>query len=186
VQAGDSRANNLADLLSIRSEIESLRRHTNSLAKNLEEKRRLRAANGQQVNASQSLLLRREEDQKWGIARLNFTRQWLLAFHMFANDHGDQFPTSFEQARQYLGKEAATETNLTTGQFEILYRGPATNITTPDLVIVLREMQPRRGYAGKLSRAYGFADGHSEVTSGRDGDFDAWEKRHVIWPPPDR
>jgi len=117
---------------------------------------------------------------------LNFTKQWLLAFHMFADKNGGQFPTTFDEARTFLSEEAATETNLTAGQFEILYRGPATNIPTPDLVIVLREKQPRRGYDGKLSRAYGFADGHSEVTGGRNGDFEAWEKRHVIPPSPNR
>jgi len=186
IPAGDARANSLNDLLSLRVEVESLRKQTNSLAMSLEEIRRLRAADPKQMNASRSLLRGREEDQKWGIARLNFTRQWLLAFHMFADDHGDQFPTSFEEARQYLGKETAAETNLTTGQFEILYRGPATNITTPNLVIVVREKEPRRGYDGKLSRAYGFADGHSEVTGGRNGDFEAWEKRHVIPPPPNQ
>jgi len=184
VRADSSRINSPAELLSIRSEVESLRKQTNSLAGSLEENRRLRAANVQQANASLSILQMREEDQKWGIGRMNYTRHWLIAFDNFANDHGKRFPNNFDEARQYFAKEEITETNFTEEQFEILYRGPATNITSPSLVIVLREKQPRRSYDGKLSRAYGFADGHSEVTLGRDGNFDAWEKRHIILPPP--
>jgi hypothetical protein len=127
-----------------------------------------------------------EEERKWAIGQMKYTRQWLLAFHMFAGNNRDQFPSTFDEARPFLPAEAAAETNLTTGQFEIVYRGPATNMTSPSLVVVLREKQPRRAYNGGWSRAHGFADGHSEITFSPDGNFDAWEKRHIILPPPDR
>src|SRR5207249_4837800 len=158
VRSGTSRENSLNDLVSIRRDVDSLRKQTNNLAEN----RQLRGSIVQQPNGSISFLEKREEDRKWAIARLNYTRQWLLAFRTFADKNHDQFPTSFEEARPFLSNEAAAETNLTAGQFEILYRGPATNITSPSLVVVLREKEPRRGYDGRLSRAHGFADGHSE------------------------
>jgi hypothetical protein len=116
VQADESRANSLADLLSLRSEIESLRAQTNRLVKDLEENRRSRIAAGPQVNASQSLLREREDDQRQALAKMNFTRQWLLAILTFANEHDDQFPNNVEEARQYLEKEAAAKTNLTIEQ----------------------------------------------------------------------
>ena len=185
-QGGGNRANTFDELVGIRSEVEALRKQTNSLAASLEEKRRLRARKGQQPDGSPSILQRREEDKELAIGRLNYTKRWLLAFHMFASDNGDQFPTSFDEARRYIGQEATAETNFTAEQFEILNQGSPKNITTPSLTVVLREKQPRRSYDGKWSRAYGFADGHSEVTGSPDGNFDAWEKRHIVAPPPDR
>ncbi|MEI6390285.1 MAG: sigma-70 family RNA polymerase sigma factor [Verrucomicrobiota bacterium] len=186
VQAGGSRANTLDELTSIRSEVEALRKQTNSLALSLEENRRLRARNAQQPTGSPSILEAREEERKWAIGRMNYTKQWLLAFIMFADQNHNRFPTSFDEAQPFLPKEAMTETNFTTGQFEILYQGSITNITTPSLTVVLREKQAHRTSDGKWSRAHGFADGHSEITSSPDGNYDAWEKQHIILPPPNR
>ncbi len=192
---GSPRVNSLDDLASIRNEIESLRKQTNSLAASLDENRRLRAGNAQQPSASRSILEMKEEDKELGIARMNYTGRWLRAFLAFANENRNQFPTSFDQARPFLSaestrpfppEEATTETNLTTGQFEIVYRGPATNIASPSLVVVLREKQARRGYDGAWWRAYAFADGHSEISRSSDGNYDAWEKRHIVGPPPDQ
>jgi RNA polymerase sigma factor (sigma-70 family) len=179
-QDAGSRANNLADLVRLRGEVAALRQQTSVLL----EDRRSTGRSAQQATGSFSLLQMREEQQQWGIARLNYTRQWLLAFHMYANDNNDQFPTGFEQARQYVGNEILTATNLTTDQFEILYHGSISNLSSPPLVVVLREKQPSQGYDGRWSRAYGFADGHSEITAPADGNYDAWEKRHIFVPPP--
>jgi RNA polymerase sigma factor (sigma-70 family) len=184
VQADESRANSLADLLSLRSEIESLRAQTNRLVKDLEENRRSRIAAGPQVNASQSLLREREDDQRQALAKMNFTRQWLLAILTFANEHDDQFPNNVEEARQYLEKEAAAKTNLTIEQFELLYRGSRTGLAAE--TVVLREKQAHQSYDGKWARCYGFADGHSEIPLSRNANFEAWEKRHIIPRPPNR
>jgi len=186
VQAGGSRANTLDELVSIRGEVEALRKETNSLALSLEESRRLRARTGQPPAGSRSVLETMEEERKWAIGRMNYTRQWLLAFHEFADQNRDRFPSTFDEARPFLPKEATVETNFTPGQFEILYQGSFTNITAPARVAVLREKQARRSYDGKWSRAYGFADGHSEIHSSSDGDYDAWEKRALVWPSPER
>jgi hypothetical protein len=176
VQGGGSRVNSLGDLVSLRREVESLRKQTNSLG----------ARDAQEPNVSRSILQMREEETGRNIARMNYALRWLRAFWLFADKNGNQFPTSFDQARPFMSEEAVTETNLTAEQFEILYRGPATNIPSPSQVIVLREKQPRRYYDGNWGRAYGFADGHSEIHSSADGVDDAWEKRHIIMPPPDQ
>jgi hypothetical protein len=176
----------LGDLVSIRSEVESLRQQTNSLALSLEGKRRLQARNAQPPGGASSILERKEEERKLAIGRMNYTRQWLLAFRMFADENRDQFPTSFDEAQPFLPKETAADTNFTTGQFEIVYQGSITNITAPALVVVLREKPPRRGYDGKWSRAYGFADGHSEIASSPDGSYADWEKRHIVAPSRDQ
>jgi len=185
LQAGGPRANTLDDLISLRSEVESLRKQTNALALSLEERRRLRARNAQPSDTSPSILETMEEEREWAIMRMNYTKRWLLAFQLFAADNRDQFPTSFDEARSFM-PPVSFDTNFTTGQFEILYQGSTTNITARALTVVLRETQPRRSYNGKWSRAYGFADGHSEIASSPDGNYDAWEKRHIILPPPNR
>ena len=185
-QAGGSRANTLGDLVSIRREVESLRQQTNGLALSLKESRRLRARNAPQPDGARSLLETREEERKLAIGRLNYTKGWLLAFLMFADQNHDQYPTSFDDAQPFLPKEAAAETNFTTGQFEILGGGSTTNIAAPSLHVVLREKQARRGYDGKWSRAYGFADGHAEIASSPDGSYEVWEKRHIVGPPRDQ
>jgi hypothetical protein len=185
-QTSGSPVNTLDDLVRLRSEVESLRQQTNSLAAGLNADTGTRMHNAQPTNAPRSLLEMGEEQSNRFIALLNYTRRWLLAFHMFAEHNGSEFPISFEQAQPFLPEEELTETNLTTGQFEIVYRGPATNITSPSLVVVLRQKQPGRAYDGGWYRAYAFADGHSEVCHSTDGSFDAWEKRHIFLPPLDR
>jgi RNA polymerase sigma factor (sigma-70 family) len=184
--ASGSPVNTLDDLVRLRSEVESLRQQTNSLAASLNADQRARAHDPQSPSAPRSLLEMGEEQSNRFIALLNYTRRWLLAFHMFAEHNGNEFPTSFEQAQPFLPEEELTETNLTTGQFEIVYRGPATNITSPSLVVVLRQKQSGRAYDGGWYRAYAFADGHSEVCHSTEGSFDAWERRHIFLPPPDR
>lgn len=186
VQAGGPRANTLDDLVRLRAEADSLRKQTNSLAVDLAEKRRLGARNAQPPQGSPSILETMEEEKKLAIGRMNYTKQWLLAFHMFANENHDRFPASFDEAQSFLPKPAMAETNFTAGQFEIIYQGLITNLTTPALVVLLREKQARRSNDGRWSRAYGFADGHAEITTSPDGNFDAWEKRHIVASSPDR
>lgn len=186
VKVADSHPNNFVDLVRLRQEVESLRKQTNSLAASLEQNQRLRERIAQPPSAAFPILQMREQTREWAIARMNYTRQWLLAFQVFASKNADEFPTTFDEARPLLPQQDMAETNLTTGQFEILYRGSTTNITAPSLVVLLREKQACRNYDGKWSRAYGFVDGHCEISSSPDGNFDAWEKRHIILPPTDR
>lgn len=185
-QTGGPRANTLGDLTSLRSEVASLRQQTNSLAASLEEKRRLRVRNMPQPDMSPSALEAMEEDRQWAIGGMNYSKQWLLAFHLFASENRDTFPASFDEAQSFLPKAALADTNFTTGQFEILYRGPISNITSPALTVVLRQKQARQNRGGRWSRTYGFADGHCEVASSPDGNYDAWEKQHIVMPPPEQ
>ena len=185
-QTGGPRANTLGDLASLRGEVASLRQQTNSLAASLEEKRRLRARNTPQPDTSPAMLEAMEEDRQWAIGGMNYSKQWLLAFHLFASENRDAFPASFDEAQSFLPKAALAETNFNTGQFEILYRGPISNIISPALTVVLRQKQARQNHGGRWSRTYGFADGHCEVASSPDGNYDAWEKQHIVMPPPNQ
>jgi hypothetical protein len=113
---------------------------------------------------------------------LNYTRQWLLAFHDFADKNQGQLPADFEQARPFLPSEV--DTNLTTDQFEIVYQGSLKNLTNPSTAIVIREKNAWPGLNQRPGwlRAYGFADGHSEIHLAADGNFETWEKQHTAAP----
>ena len=186
LKANSPRANTVADLVDLRSEVESLRQQTNSLASNLERSRRARAGSARPSDASPSALETMEEERDLAISRMNYAKHWLLAFFLYANQNHDQFPGSFDEAQPFMPAMQGTETNLTTGQFEILYQGPITNITSPGLTVVLRERQPQQNSSGNWSRAYGFADGHSEIAASQDGNYADWEKRHIIPSQPER
>ncbi len=124
-----------------------------------------------------------EQRKEAAIAKLNYTKSWMLAFHLFAGDNNGQFPTNFDQAMTYLPEEAKALTNLTTGQFEIVYQGSPTSITNPGDVIVLREQEAAQTPDGGWIRAYGFADGHSEIHKApNDGNFDPWESQRLLRP----
>lgn len=128
---------------------------------------------------------------------MNYAKEWLLAFHQYAAQHQGQFPVNFNQAVELLSDEARTEANLkeheflpntpkyglTPDHFEIMYQGAITELTNAQEIIVIREKEPWQTADGSWVRAYGFADGHSEIHKAADGRFESWEARHMISRP---
>jgi RNA polymerase sigma factor (sigma-70 family) len=183
--AGESGGpNDRENLIKLRGEVGLLRSQTNALSTLQQENRRLH-------EAQKTPLQIVEELRDAGIQKMNFSKEWMMAFYSFAADHGGQFPSSFDQARSLLSKSAADVTNLTTEQFEIVYHGMQNAISNPASIIVIREKQASSDYTGQSwVRAYGFADGHSEIHKIRgvstaaeaaraDAEPDAWEKQHM-------
>lgn len=56
-------------------------------------------------------------------------------------------------------------------------------MTSPQNVIVVREKEAWQATDGGWLRAYGFADGHSEIHSAADGNFQPLEAQHIAAPP---
>jgi hypothetical protein len=56
------------------------------------------------------------------------------------------------------------------------------NAKTPD-EILCREHTARQSPDGKWERIYGMADGSVVLQTSEDGNFDAWEKQHMVPPP---
>jgi len=181
-----------SELLKLRGEVGLLRKRTNELEKLRAENRRLQAAladsgrNAPQPENDPAA----EQAKQVGIAKLNYTRRWLLAFVLYAEKNQDQFPASFEQALPFLSEEAKTEPDtskngLTPDRYEIVYQGALRNIANPSSAIVLREKEAWQRFNGNgWARAYGFADGHSEIHFSQDGNFEPWEKQHMALPAP--
>jgi hypothetical protein len=116
------------------------------------------------------------------MARMDYSKGWMLALILYAQEHKDQLPTDFGQAKAFLPQEAKAELEAAADQLEIVYQGNWTKVTNPANTVVLREQQARQSPDGKWSKAYGFADGHSEIHVEADGNFEAWEKEHIVSP----
>lgn len=167
-------SNQPEELQRLRAEAAALQQPTSTVATLREENRRLQAS----VASPPTPLEMREE----AIARMEFSKYWMLALIQYAGEHQDQLPTEFDQAKDFLPQQARAETNVTTDQFEIVYQGKWRDVKKPSDTIILREKQARQSPYGNWTRAYGFADGHSEIHSAADGNFEPWEKDRILTP----
>jgi hypothetical protein len=136
--------------------------------------------------AGSSSNLSYEESRQKSIANLSDARLYCLGMMMYAEKHGNQFPTNLDQTLPYL--EAP---NRPTGSnhFEILYHGslaqlpnpmPNGTILTNGIILIRSDAWQKTN--GAWARAYGFADGHGEVHFEPDGNFTAWEKQNSLNP----
>jgi len=176
-----------AEMLRLRGEVASLQRDWSDLAKLTEEnaglrKRLLAAANETKENTDR-LTPEQEAAKQVGIAKLNFTRDWLAAFRAYAAENQGQIPTDFNQARNFLPQTFSS--TMDPNQFEIVYRGSLQQLQASKThklpeIIMLREREPIVGPDGKRSKAYAFADGHSEVRIEPPEGFDEWEKGRIF------
>ncbi len=72
-----------------------------------------------------------EQQRQIAIAKMNYSKQWMLAFIMYSQDNQHICPTNFNQAAPYA-PELAGETNLTTDQFKVALSGvPSTKSRIP-------------------------------------------------------
>jgi RNA polymerase sigma factor (sigma-70 family) len=123
-----------------------------------------------------------EREKQLAMARLNYPKYWMIAFFEYAQQNQDQCPTNFDQALSFLPDKAREQTNLGPDQFEIVYQGSLKDLTNGQSLIVIREREAVAGNGGWW-RAYGFADGHSELHKAEDGNFEPWEAKHFVAAP---
>ncbi len=129
-----------------------------------------------------------DEDEKAkevSIAKMNYSKDWMLAFFKYARQNAGQIPTNFEAAASFASEGLTNGVNLTPDQFEIVYNGTLdhNNVTNPQSLIVIREKQAWQTPDGGWARDYAFADGHTEIHKTADGNFEPWEAQHMIPPP---
>ncbi len=169
----------LVELLHLRGEVSALRVQTNQIAK-------LQAQN-QQLRETSTNLARlkqqqpdpdsvEEKQQAFAMLQINTAKQSMLGMILYANDNQDQFPTNFNQAASYYGNDPEMAYHLQ--QFQIMYHGTLANIANPSSATVVQSFQAFMWH-GKWTKAYGFADGHAEMHSDPNGNFDEWEQQHV-------
>jgi hypothetical protein len=171
----------LTELLKLRGEVGQLQQQVGELGKLREEIQRLQTAQRQpQPQLSQASAEALAQQQQAAMDSLNRAKQGVLAFIMFADENQQQFPASFDQAAPFF-KDGLAPIEM---NFEIVYAGSITNITNAPGTIVLREKHASQTLDGKWRKTYGFADGHAEIHTEPDGNFDEWESQHMVPPLP--
>ena len=166
------------ELLRLRGEVGMLRRQTNEIGQlQAALQRSLQAGEAHQSGYDNSSASNQQRQMSY--AKMDDSRDLLLDFIEYANDHQGQFPTNYDEISSYTNHYSMTGTN----SFEIVYQGSWSALTNPGNVIVLQESQAWPTIDGKWAKAYGFADGHSEIHVTPARNFDAFEQRHSTSPP---
>ncbi|MEO8427619.1 MAG: sigma-70 family RNA polymerase sigma factor [Verrucomicrobiota bacterium] len=175
-----------SELLRLRGEAGRLRQNQAEVARLESDNARLRAS---QQSSREPLPEQVDEASEVfktiGIARMNYVTGWFYAFISFAQKNGLKIPETFEQAAEfYPDKWASVMSAFDQNKFEIVYRGSLEDISETARTIIVREKAPfanpsKTGYL----RTYLFADGHSEIHSSPDGNFEAWEKDRLAATP---
>lgn len=169
------------ELLRLRGEVSALRAKTNQIARLQQQNQQLQDSLTNAVQARQRSAAQADEqrtqERAFSLLQINTAKVSVLGMMMYAADHNGTIPTNFDfsQADSYFGADGY-KTNLSA--FDIVYRGPLSNIANPASAIVVRSLQPWPSN-GKWAKAYGFADGHAEVHSVPDGNFDEFEQQHA-------
>lgn len=170
-----SREEQLRDLRRLRGEVGALRQQTNALARLRTENREWHAATGEPEDPAEADFEVQTEER---VAQL---KQWGLSFFLYARDHRDLYPETFEEAASILNSQALLE--FGTNHFEIVYRGTSDAVKDPGRTLIFRERQARHSPKGEWVKAYGYADGHVEThTEPDEAGFEAWEKDQVMSP----
>src|SRR5262249_46656066 len=130
------------ELARLRRDVGALRQQTNELAMLTGERRRLRAQFGPQTP------LQLLEETR---AKIEFEKSWLIAFRLYALNHSEQFPTTFEQAENSFPKELRAQNAPPRDQFEIVHQGSMMVTNTGDFIAV-REKEPWQDSDGKWTK----------------------------------
>ena len=179
---GDGR---LRELLRLRGEVGMLRAQTNQLEALRNENRRLQASLAQTRLDPEPQGVDPQAQRQIAIAKMNDAKLLVLGQILYAGDHTQQVARSLDQLEPYLHGQPVDLSG--TNQFELVFQGSLQDLTNPvqtKQTIVLREKQGWQAPDGSWHRAYGFADGHSELHRAPDGNFEPWEKQHTFSQPP--
>jgi hypothetical protein len=134
-----------------------------------------------EMEAQQNRTPEEAEEMRLNLERLNYPKNWMLAIMLYAQDHDMQVPAALTDALSYFDQEIEGHS---AEDLEIVHDGTLDAIQEPARTIVLREREPRLALNGKWTRAYAFADGHTEIRSQETDDFTAWESERLLSSSP--
>ncbi len=183
---GDSRkltADQLNELLKLRGEVGILRLQDDQLKKMSAEIQQLRAqvaARPRTIEVSESDYFRAQD-----INTVNAAKQIGLAMTLYAQEHGDQYPTNLDELSHGAGNDFGYvgTTNFAGGVkldgFELMNVGVSNLIRFPELISI-REKVPRKSPTGEWHRIYGLADGSVQTETSATEDFGTFEKPRLF------
>ncbi len=112
--------------------------------------------------------------------RSAFVRDWCTAFHRYRAEHSGQFPSSFAEAWPYFKAQSEHRLELSTGDFEIVYRGLWNTVGRPNAVILLKEREAWKSPDGRWAKVYGMAEGSAVgLTRDKVVAFEQWEQERT-------
>jgi RNA polymerase sigma factor (sigma-70 family) len=160
------------ELRKLRAEAMALRQQTNDLAREVKRSPK-RAEPKSPLHAKEEAMM-----------KLNYGKNWAVAFHQYAQQHEGKFPAEFEQAASFVGASVTEQSDVTPDQFEIVFRGAPSDLASPQDIILLREKEawavpPSDGGPVKWGKAYTFVDGHCEIHTEPENNFEAYEQQHM-------
>lgn len=181
----------VAELPRLRGEVDRLNRQLAEMAdlrkQNEELKDSIAKAREQfqerQAQVAESALEQQKEAYKQaGIRRLNDMRQLGLAVIMHADGNGGWYPDTNEFATMLRDGKVALS-GLKPDNIALVFQGRVQDIAEPAKTIVTQQIDYSTYTDQKISRAYGFADGHSEIHGATNlQELAAWENQHIIPP----
>lgn len=119
----------------------------------------------------------KEQEKALAIAKMNFTKSWMMAMYRYASEKNLPVPNDMEAVRSYMDPTIAQ--TFPADKFEVVYQGKLEEAPDPARTIVLREREVTITSEGKRVKAYGFADGHSEIMVEPARGFEAWEQERM-------
>jgi len=124
----------------------------------------------------------KEAEKQTFIAKMNFTRNWLLAIMTYTDKTKGTVPADYAAVAAYLPEDARGV--AAPDQYEVVYTGALADLAHPEKTIVLQEKAPVQTISGRWARSYGFADGHSEIHTADQADgFQAWAQERTVTAP---
>jgi hypothetical protein len=166
------------ELLKLRGEVGVLKNQVGELGKLREENQQLQ----RQATVGQNQAGQISPEDQFRLNQFHTTddlKQLGVAMRIYAGDQNGQYATNFYQLNDELGGNTMV-TNFMS-KYEFVNTG-LVNESMPD-DIIFREQNPHQNPSGGWERIYVFADGRVETQYSDDGNFDAYEKQHMVPPP---
>ena len=166
----------------LRNELATLRREKLRLLDAAANQRRgepVRAAINQE---SADAEMQKEQHKAEMIGRMNYLKQTILGFHLFAEKHEGSLPSQLADADLFL--DESVRNHPSRELFEMVYAGKLADIKEPARTILIRQKIADPAPNGGYVKGYGFADGHSEIhkENAVEG-FDKWEQSRLVPAP---
>jgi RNA polymerase sigma factor (sigma-70 family) len=119
----------------------------------------------------------KQQEKSTAIRKMNNVQQAILAFIMLQDKYQDYYPTNIEASLSMLNIKDPALLEELTNRYELTYSAPWNTITNPATTVVIREKEPVQTSAGNWVLTLGFADGHCEIRSSKDGQFESLTPR---------
>ncbi|HTH48657.1 MAG TPA: sigma-70 family RNA polymerase sigma factor [Candidatus Limnocylindria bacterium] len=116
-----------------------------------------------------------EFSRQQSIRIINAMKNLGLAARIFATDHGDRLPTTFDEIRDDIGPDGKLPGGISLDLFEFFPHERAISEGEPQLIL-FREKVARQLPNGKWDRTYCLVDGSVQSRGSDDGDFSQYER----------